>query len=1409
MIFGKISTKIFKWILLLGFLSIAYANSAPTFRFEHLSTENGLSHNSVIDILQDHQGFMWFGTLNGLDRYDGYSFVVYRPVPGDTTSLMHNVINAIYEDSRGILWIGTLNGLHRYDRSKDCFVRIVHEPDDPNSLVDNRIRCILEDYTGSLWIGTEGGLCCYDPSTDQFQNFFPVPNDSGSLSDYIVHDLFEDSRKQLWIATEEGGINRFNRRTGTFSSYRHLSVDPNKNITSAVMTICEDQWGTLWIGTWGDGLQRFDVNTNQFTRVSLTTDGSESCTSDIITNLLIDESGRLWICSYDAGLFFLSQIPRDNIVTGAGDFQHYQYDPHDATGIQSNAIWAVYVDRTGVVWVGNDNGGINKCDTKQSHISHYQSKIAAANSLSNDHVTSFFEDDSGIIWIGTRFGGLNRFDPQADRFRIYRHDPNQINSPASDAILCLSGGEDNLWIGTDGSGLDRLNTKAGQFEHFRHEDNDQSTLGENVVLSFCRDKSGKLWIGTWGGGLSCLNPDERSFTTYPVDRTNDRQNVVTSIIEAPAGGLWLGTYGKGLVFFDPVREEMTYFSNDESDSLSLGHDNINTLLIDKHGILWIGTMGAGLNYLTDYHPDSGVTRFGKYDQDDGLPDNIIEFIIEDDNGYLWLGTNHGIARLDPENGRIQNFDRYDGFGQDIFYHESVLRTRNGLLYFGGIHGFNVFHPSKISYNPYIPPVVVTQFQISNEPIGPKSIGKKVLNKSIVIADNLRLSYKDNVFSFEFAALDYSSPGKNQYAYMMEGFDKNWRYTDADRRFASYTNLPHGNYKFRVIASNNHGLWNDAGAAIDITITPPFWKTRWMMTIYLALILGAILLIRKAVQMRERFRTQVEMKRLEAEKVHEIDQLKLRFFTHISHEFRTPLTLIIGPIERMLQLGEQMNQYKRDIYNRLVLQNARRLLRLVNQLMDARKLDTGSMKLEIQEKEFVSFTKAIISAFQHRAEQKRIRISFDTALETFRFAFDPDKIEKVLYNIISNAVKFTEPEGEIEILLFLSDKQGKHHVETEASHRFICTQVKDTGIGIDSENIDHIFDPFYQAKQSAIRKPHGTGIGLSISKDFVEMHSGTIRAESQKGQGTTITFTLPEIHQPDETAIDNSSPAAPDQDEENADLLTEDFAEASCDVSVQDLLNKNQDKPLILTIEDDKDLRQYLVLEIEDSYSVIQAQDGLSGYELAVDRIPDLIICDVMMPVMDGYEFCQRCKNDQRTSHIPIILLTAQTSEEKQKDGLLAGADDYITKPFNPDLLKLRIENLLNVRRKMRERFGRIIGLNPQEIPITSPDEQFLQKIIEAVEQYLSDTDFSVDDLSYHIGLSRAQLYRKMQAVINQTPSDFIRTYRLQRAMQLLAKGHTPSQVCYQTGFRDPSYFSKCFRKQFGKTPQQIKSASKA
>ncbi len=1345
----------------------------PHFRFENLSTASGLAHNTVIEILQDHQGFLWFGTLNGLDRYDGYQFTAYKPTAGDSASLTDNVINALYEDRQQNLWVGTLNGLNRYNRYQDNFERIIHEPDNENSLVDNRVRCITEDQYGILWIGTEGGVSCYDPANKRFKNFVPDLVRESGLQDYIIHDIYEDSRNQVWIATELG-LNKYNRISDDFDyfPYSHKTGDP----IAAAICIEEDRWGNLWVGTWNQGLQRLDIATQKFQQAN-------AINAEIITDIHIDNDNRMWICSYDNGLYVLPQIYRTMGSNSFDGLQHYTYDEFNDNGISSNELWTVYEDRTGLIWLGNENSGINKCNPAAGKILHYHTKRPDANSLSGNNVTGFYEDKTGNIWIGTRFGGLNKFNRENNSFESYRHDPGNSNSIASNMIISLTGTAEHLWIGTGSDGLDRLDWKTGEIEHFYSDKNDPASIQSNNIYTLFKDSKSRVWIGTWGGGLSRLNDDQSSFMTYPVDEANKRLNVVTTIAEDTSGGLWLGTYGKGLAYFEPETGRMKFFQHDDSDPKSISHNNINTVFVDETGRVWISTMGAGINTLETFDPEMGKFAFTKLDRKGELPDNIVEFIVQDNDGLLWFGTSRGVASLNPVTGEIKALNSKDGFGQDVFIHESVLRASNGFLYFGGTNGFNLFHPSNLQYNTHIPPVVITDFQIFNRSVRPGGNLGDRLDKSIFTTDKINLTYKDNVFSFEFAALDFTNPERNQYAFIMEGFDQEWRRTDGSRNFVTYTNLPHGEYTFRVTGTNNHNLRNKKGATVDIVITPPFWKTNWMIIIYISLIVGILLIIRMAVLAQERNKAKIEMEMLKAEKIHEVDQLKLSFFTHISHEFRTPLNLIIGPLERMLGAGDEISDEKRDIYYKLVLKNARRLLKLINQLMDARKLDTGSMKLALVEKDFIAFAKAICSVFHHRAERKKIDYNFVAGCDSLLIAFDPDKVEKILYNLISNAMKFTGEGGKVTVKVhFVPGENDSKSGDKRGGQ--LRVEVSDTGIGIEKNQLGFIFDPFYQVSKQSSSKIQGSGIGLSITRDFVKLHGGDINVVSKPGRGSIFTFTLPEQH------VDV---------EKSNEIITE-------KIKISDK-NKSE-KPLILTVEDDKDLREYLKMEIEDSYAVIHARDGLSGFETATDRIPDLIISDVNMPVMNGYDLCRRCKQDQRTSHIPIILLTAYTNSKKKKEGFAAGAEDYITKPFNPEMLKLRINNLLETRKKLQARFGKMIYTQPKDIPISSPDEEFLKKILDTVENYISDTGFSVDDLSYQVGLSRAQLYRKMNALFNHSPSVFIRNYRLKRAMQLLEKGHTPSQVCYQTGFRDPSYFTKCFKKKYGKTPQQVLNETK-
>lgn len=856
--------------------------------------------------------------------------------------------------------------------------------------------------------------------------------------------------------------------------------------------------------------------------------------------------------------------------------------------------------------------------------------------------------------------------------------------------------------------------------------------------------------------------------------------------------MWLGAYGMGLVRFDPVDNTMKFFPANRSDKSSLNSDVIHDIYEDAAGNLWIGTTGGGLNC---FNRESETFHY--YTQDDGLSSDVIFGILEDDHNNLWLSTIRGLCKFNPEQRSFKNFTVNDGLPQDIFSLNSTIKLESGEMAFGGINGVTIFHPDHIQSNDIPPPVALTDFRIFNvsEPLQ----NYYESNNS----NNIELSFKLNVISFEFAALDFINPAANKYAYKMEGFDQDWIYTDASRRFATYTNLRGGDYLFRVRGANSDGVWNEAGTSLNVRIIPPFWETGWALILYISIVIIALYVMRRVILARERFRSRVEMERLEAQKTHELDQLKLQFFTGVSHEFRTPLMLIIGPVERLLRSAAEFSEKKQRLYNQLILRNAQRLLRLVNQLMDARKLDTGSLHLNLQSKDIIQSIQAIYASFEYQADQRNIQYQFDKNILSLMMNFDQDKVEKIMFNLLSNAFKFVEDSGMIRVNVQLvratADGNGNADQNEPDTLRI---GVQDNGIGIAPQHKARIFDYFYQVEDSISQARGGTGIGLALTKEFVEMHGGHITVDSEPGKGSRFIIDLP-VRQAKTNIIETDQSNAKERQIEG---VTDESVIEHLDDEPESVPATN--KPVVLVVEDNAELRLYLRYELDSDYHIKEAEHGADGIAVATACIPDLIICDIMMPVVDGLKFCARCKSDERTSHIPIILLTARTAEEIQLKGLKSGADEYITKPFNIELLKTRIKNLLDTRKVLKERYSRELFLQPQNISLSTVDEKFINKVTTIIEEHIEDPDFHVDYLSDSVGLSRTQLYRKFQGLMGQTPNEFMNYFRLQRAAQLLQTGLTAAEVAYKVGFRDPSYFSKSFRKHFNMSPSQFVEQSK-
>jgi two-component sensor histidine kinase/ligand-binding sensor domain-containing protein len=817
-------------LIFLGLQADVYAQEGDI-KFETITVNQGLSQSSIFSIIQDRQGFIWFGTQHGLNKYDGYNCVIYKYNKFDPYSLSDIFITSIYEDKSGIIWIGTdSGGLNKFNPETESFTHYAHNPNHPDSLGANRVLSIYEDESGILWIGTDGGgLNKFNRQTEQFTRYTHNTDDSGSLSNDTVLAIYEDSLGSLWIGTDGGGLNQFNPETGHFTHYTHDLTNPHSLSSNSVLSIYEDQTGKLWIGTKGGGLNQFNRQTENFTHYLQNPAYPDSLNHNTISAIVEDRFGNLWLATSSwYGNSYGTALDKFNPKTEK--FTHYNHDFANPNSLNDDTVASILLDNSDILWIGTAFGGVNKLDLKSPKFEHYQHSPSNPNSLSDNRIMSIYEDREGGVWIGTVNGGLDKFERQTGKFTHYRHDSNNPNSLISDSVWSIYEDSDGmLWIGTFGSGLDKFNRQTGKFTHYQHEPHNPNSLSDNTVTSIYEDSKGMLWVGTFEGGLNKFDREIEQFTHYNHDPNipnslSDKN--VWSIYEDQSGTLWIGTFAGGLNKFDSQTGHFKHYKNNPSNSNSLSHDRILSIYEYPSGTLWIGTYGGGLDKF-----DVATETFTHYTERDGLSDNGVIGILADDDGNLWISTDKGLSKFNPKTETFRNYDVGDGLqGNEFDGVKAYLKTKDGKMFFGGLNGFNAFYPDQVKDNPHIPPIVITNFQKFNKDVK--------LDTAISSTKEIKLSYKDNFFSFEFAALDYTNPSKNQYAYKLEGFDKDWIYS-GNRRYASYTNLDGGTYTFRVKGSNNDGIWNEEGTSIKIIITPPPWKTWWAYMLYGIALVSAV------------------------------------------------------------------------------------------------------------------------------------------------------------------------------------------------------------------------------------------------------------------------------------------------------------------------------------------------------------------------------------------------------------------------------------------------------------------------------------------------------------------------------------------------------------------------------------------
>ncbi|HSC39520.1 MAG TPA: two-component regulator propeller domain-containing protein [Chitinophagaceae bacterium] len=1003
----------------------------------------------------------------------------------------------------------------------------------------------------------------------------------------------------------------------------------------------------------------------------------------------------------------------------------------------------------------------------------YRRQPGLSNSLPYNDVNCFAEDKGRNIWIGTNGGGLIYFDRSRNIFTRYRHEPGNYNSLTCDVIVALTvDHEGKLWIGTYQGGLDCFD--GHKFIHYRHNDADPGSLSDDNVYAIREEAGGDLWIGTLLGGLDRLDKQKNSFYHNNTGKPYSiHSNYISSLAYDADLNLWIGTaYG-----IDILRGNTGKYEHFTKENSKLSDNTINALYADSRGNMWAATR-RGLSVL-----QPGKDSFQVFHASDGLPSNTILNVLEDNDHFLWVSTLGGLSRIAvSEDGahigiKCVNYDEYDGLQGREFNTFAALKTSKGELVFGGANGFNLFMPSSIVRDGHIPPVVLTGFQLFNKEVP--------LPASVPGEGKLVLSYDENSFSLEFAGLSYINALKNKYAYQLVGLDKDWVTVDGRSRRATYTNIEPGSYVFRVRASNGDGVWNEQGISVRIVVKPPFWKTTWAYTIYFLFILAALYLARLQIINRARARFALAEERREALRIRELDRMKIKFITNLSHEFRTPLSLILAPVDKLIKGAEDAGRKQLGM---LIERNAKRLLHLVNQLLDLRKMEVNELKLNIGQGDIAGFIKETTDSFADLAEQKGIVLNYQSTVDRLPALFDKDKIERILFNLLSNAFKFTSAGGRVVVELSIA--------EQEENGVLLELRVKDTGIGIPEALQGKIFESFFQGELPGHILNQGTGIGLAITREFVEMHGGTIKVESTAGSGSCFTVLLPVTL----VAGKLAAPAIPDTNRAPAeqDILKE--ADEDDVLSVPEL----EGKPTrILLVEDDEDFRFYLKDNLAPLFTLVEATNGKEGWQKALSAHPDLVVTDVNMPVMDGLELCRKIKADPRTRHIPVVLLTALSDEQDQLRALGAGANDYISKPFNVEILISRIRNLLQYKGSMEQTFKRRIDIQPRDIEVEpgATAEDFIRQAVDVLEKHIENADFSIDDWSRELHLSRTTLYKNIVAGTGKTPIGFIRSFRLKRAAQLLEKSrHNVTEVAYMVGFNNPKYFARYFKEEFGKLP---------
>ncbi len=1325
-------------------------------RYERLSTASGLSQSSIYKIIQDKKGFLWFATADGLNRYDGHNFKIFRNDPSDPSTLSGSDIFSIIEDDEGNLWVGTRSsGLNHLDLKTGKIIRFTRGPNGED-ISNLNIPSFVKLGNHRIGVAALGlGFLVFDSQTKKL-----IAGESEVKSPWVkdVVRLFKHSNGSLWFGTRTGQLISVSGK----HSFMPFPIGQNK-VKSRIRAIFEAKNGDILVGTDGAGLFQFNP-TNQKFRSVFYQSSNPLARQNIVTSITRDALQNLWIGT-DNGVY----------VVEGDDFRRFRHipsNPDPELGISSFSVMSLFTDSDLNTWIGTWEAGLNISFFQKPRFSVLRYKPNTIQGLLSNKVSALAASDASGVWIGSNLG-LSYFDHKNRKIKhvIYKESANILNAAGDldvNFLEAMPNGE--VWVGFWGKGVNHLSVdqKLTDYPYLpgRREAN------FNCILPF----KNQLLLGTVGLGVVAFNPQTKKYSV-PFSNLGVKtfQNRSISDLELINGTkLWIATIGSGLYIYDLASQELTHLVK-STDPQSLSYNHVTQVFQDRKKRVWVLTNGSGLNL---YQADKQVVRVFSYK--DGLSSNTVRGVVEDSQGDLWFTTTNGISKMDGKTLRFINFEEADGLQGKEFMPKTLASNKQNWLFFGGVNGLNYMKSDSLRMRLDVPDVYVTNFKLFNQVVEPGQEGSP-LTYDISRTSRITLQPGQSVFSLDFVALEYQRPKNNRYAYYLDGFEKDWNYVGTTRT-ASYTNLSPGTYTFKVKASNSDGVWSEKPTELIIEVLPPWYRTWWAYVTYVMLLAGAIYLFIREIKIREAFKTDIRMKEIEKERIRELEQVKTHFFTNISHELRTPLTLIISPIEKYFLQNTSLSGVQEKRISS-VYQNAQKLLRLINQLLDLSKIESGKQHPIIAKHDLIVQLNGIIQGFENYAHQKQIKLTWKAPKPSLFVYYDADIVEKCVSNLLSNAFKHTPEDGKIGVSLELDSL----FVNGEEEVKQIHIRVLDTGKGISEEHLPHIFDRFYQIPESI--SVVGTGVGLSLCKELVHLHLGDIEVKSTLGLGSEFSFHIPV----------RRSDFDPAWIQEKVALVETIDLGKTIEPSIE------KEKQILLIVDDHTELRKFVAEIFESSFQVMEASRGEDALEMALTYLPDVVITDWMMPGMSGVNLCRALRQNPKTNHIPLVLLTSKSSQESQIEGMQSGADDFVSKPFNADILEIRVNKLLETKERIRKNWQKQMiqeELSAGKLPTF--EDAFLVKATQLIIANLGNADFDVEDLEKGLDMSKMQLYRKLKMLTSLAANEFIRSIRLQQAKVLLENStFNISEIAYQVGFNDPAYFARAFKKQYGKSPKSF------